>query len=154
MAGQIEGQHRAAAMGEAARLQGPDDVVHAGAMEHDHRGLVGLENGRPPVAAKTGLPSTSKLHGGAQRLLRGAQGLGQIVDDVARRLEADREAHQILADAGGLPAPRRSSAEWVVLAGWITRVLASPTLARCESELQRLDEARARLAPALDAEAR
>ncbi len=41
MAGQIEGQHRAAAMGEAAGLQRPDDVVHPCAMDHHHGGLAG-----------------------------------------------------------------------------------------------------------------
>ena len=40
---------------------------------------------------------------------------------------------------------------WVVLAGWITRLLASPTLARC-SRAQRLDEALAGRAAALQVE--
>src|SRR3954463_14805563 len=58
-----------------------------------------VRTGCPPVAAKTLLLPTSKII--ALNLLGGLQGLGEVVDDVARILEADGEADQFLADAGG-----------------------------------------------------
>ena len=56
------------------------------------------------------------------------------------------------------PTPAAASASaptcrWVVEAGWITRVLASPTLARWEASSHALDEAPAGAAAALDPEA-
>src|ERR1041385_4972793 len=58
-------------------------------------------NGRPPVAAKTELPSKRSCKGLAG-FLGNAQSLIEIVDDVAGRLQADRKAHQILPYARGL----------------------------------------------------
>src|SRR4051812_35931541 len=60
-----------------------------------------VRTGCPPVAAKTLRPSTSKIMEPRRSFLRGLQRLGKIVDDVAGILEADREADQLLADAGG-----------------------------------------------------
>src|SRR5215470_4446467 len=59
------------------------------------------EKSRPPVAAKTALPSTwSSIDFLA--LLGGPKGLAQILDDVGGGFEPDGEPHQILADPGGL----------------------------------------------------
>src|SRR5689334_22212880 len=59
-----------------------------------------LSKSRPPVAANTSRPLTESFM--VSDLLRDAQRLREIVDDVARGLDADREPHQFLADAGGL----------------------------------------------------
>src|SRR5882757_7544768 len=59
-----------------------------------------LSNSRPPVATNTSAPLTESFM--ASNLLRDAQRLREIVDDVACRLDADRQPHQLLADAGGL----------------------------------------------------
>src|SRR6516164_5922610 len=63
---------------------------------------------RPPVAAKTDLPSSENcisrsLRRGleARHFLRGAQCLRQVVDDVVGVFEPDGEAYHVLADAGG-----------------------------------------------------
>src|SRR5215469_12661576 len=59
----------------------------------------------PPVPAKTVLPSSENCIGSlrrgleANRLLRRAQRLREVVDDVVDVLEADRKADHVLADA-------------------------------------------------------
>jgi hypothetical protein len=89
-------------MSEAARGQGPDDMVHARAMKHDNDGLALLElataGGR-----EDGFFVDLEMHGdGLRGFLRDAQCLGQVVDDVAGRFEANRKAHEILAHTGFL----------------------------------------------------
>src|SRR5215469_196774 len=59
-----------------------------------------LSNSRPPVAINTSAPLTESFM--ASDLLRAAQRLGEIVDDVGGRLDTDRQPHELLADAGGL----------------------------------------------------
>src|SRR5262249_39077282 len=59
-----------------------------------------LSNSRPPVATKTSAPLTESFM--ASALLRDAQRLRKIVDDVGCSLDADRQPHQLLADAGSL----------------------------------------------------
>src|SRR5262249_38387561 len=60
-------------------------------------------NGLPPVPASTSrrLTFSCIVLSPISVALRGAQRLGKIVDNVSRRLDADREPHEILADAGG-----------------------------------------------------
>src|SRR3546814_9770972 len=52
---------------------------------------------RPPVPAWTRSPATVKSMRRSV-LLRGAERLAQVGDDVVRILQADREAHHVLAD--------------------------------------------------------
>src|SRR3569832_2611240 len=59
-----------------------------------------LSKSRPPVATNTSRPLTVSFM--VSDLLRDAQRLREIVDDVACRLDANRAPHQLLADAGGL----------------------------------------------------
>src|SRR4051812_6454452 len=56
-------------------------------------------NGLPPVATKISVPLTDNCM--VSDPLRGAQRLAEIVDDVLCGFDADREAHQFLADPGG-----------------------------------------------------
>src|SRR5258708_36569505 len=63
-----------------------------------------LSNSRPPVATNTSAPLTESFM--ASNLLRDAQRLSEIVDDVLCRLDADRQPHQLLADAGGFELRR------------------------------------------------
>src|SRR5205085_11181751 len=57
-----------------------------------------LSKSRPPVATNTSVPLTESFI--VSNLLRDAQRLAEIVDDVAGGLDADRQPHQLLADAG------------------------------------------------------
>src|SRR5262249_38564582 len=59
-----------------------------------------LSKSLPPVATNASWPLIVSFMG--SHLLRGAQRLCEVVDDVGRRLDADRQPHQLLADAGGL----------------------------------------------------
>src|SRR6185312_7853443 len=59
-----------------------------------------LSNSRPPFATNTSAPLTVSFM--VSDLLRDAQRLRKIIDDVACRLDADRQPHQLFADAGGL----------------------------------------------------
>jgi hypothetical protein len=61
MARKIGSEHGATAVRQAARGKGPDDMVHARAMEHDHRGPVGCK--RPPAGGgENRLAVDAKLH--------------------------------------------------------------------------------------------
>src|SRR5581483_2909182 len=106
--------------------------------------------GWPPVAAKTARPSSSSCM--RLRLLRGAQRLAEIVENVARILEADREADEFLADAGSLQG------RFVELAmGRAGRMndqrLRVTHIGEMRGELQGVDELAPRRAAALHAEA-
>ena len=120
-------------------------MVHAGAVDED--------DGRRTAAAA--VPVVGDEEQGRPRLRPSAlasQRAIEIGGDVARVLEAHREADHVVAQAHGgelLGTQLQVGGE----AGWITRVLASPTLARCESEAAGLDEAGTRRPPALHAEA-
>src|SRR5690242_20093326 len=63
-----------------------------------------LSKSRPPVAANTCLPLTVRfiVYPFGLHPLRGAQRRSEIVGDVACSFNADREPHQLLADAGGI----------------------------------------------------
>ena len=103
MARQIQGEHVAAVMGEPARLQRPDRVIHPRAVQEDDSGCAGSSS-FPPVEAKTSRPDAISRYSAARRgsaFLRRAQRLGEIGDDVVRLLEADREPDHVLADPGG-----------------------------------------------------
>src|SRR5690242_18879671 len=67
-------------------------------------------NGLPPVAAyarfRATVRSIALLRRPESRLLRGAEGLVQVVDDVVGVLEADGEADRVLADPGRLQRRR------------------------------------------------
>ena len=59
----------------------------------------------------------------------------QVVADVVGVFETDGESHHVLADAC-LVNCSADIWRWVVLAGWMTRVRTSPTLARCDASRQ------------------
>ena len=141
-----------AVMGEPAALQRPDAVVHARAVQEDDERL-GRVGSRPPVAANTLRPSTSSCIARSSGFLRGAQRLFEIGDDVVGGLEPDRQPHHVLADAGRGELRRRSSADASCVAGWMTSVLASPTLARWLASFSASMNLRPAGASALDAEA-
>jgi hypothetical protein len=64
MAGQVERQHVAAMMGEIAGLQGPDRVVHGGAVDEYDGGQRRIE-GPSAGRREDGLVLDGELHGGA-----------------------------------------------------------------------------------------
>ena len=92
---QIGREHATAVMREPARQQRPDRMIEAGAVQEDdgrqRRIEIAAAGGDEGVAAVNG-----ELHGSCP--LRGAQRLREIVDDVARRLDARPR---------GAPVPRR-----------------------------------------------
>src|SRR4051794_31165286 len=59
-----------------------------------------LSKSRPPVATNTSVPLTESFM--VSNFLGDAQRLREIVDDIACGLDADRQPHQLLADASGL----------------------------------------------------
>ena len=151
VAGQVDGERSEAVMGEPPALQRPHAVVHPRAVQEDdeRRGLVSCA--RPPVEAKTALPSTSKRIAPPSALLRGAQRLFEVGDDVGSRLEADRQPDQVLADPGGgelfgvhLLMGGRS--------GMDHQRLRVADIGQMAGELQRLDELAPRRPAAPDAE--
>src|SRR5690348_13726722 len=106
--------------------------------------------GWPPVAAKTVRPSSSNCM--RLRLLRGAQRLAEIVEDVARVFQADRETNQLLADAGGF---QRRFVELAMggAGGMDHQRLRVADIGEMRGKLQRVDELAAGRAAAFHAEA-
>ncbi len=68
------------------------------------------------------------------------QRLLQVGDQIADRLQADRQPDVIRGDAGRRLLLLGLSCECVVLAGWMTSDFASPMFARCENSLTDFDE--------------
>src|SRR5271169_2473956 len=130
MAGQIRRQHCPSAMGETSCRQGPDRVIHAGAMHHDDDRRSGLE--RPPARRREGdLAVDVELH----PQLPFWEVLSAWIRSSTMSGAASRPTERRTRSS---PTPEAASSsaliwEWVVLAGWITKVLASPTLARWEA---------------------
>ena len=139
---QIDRQHGVPMPGEPARRQLPHRVVAARPMhEHDRR-LGRIE--RPPARRRIAPSARRPSAPWSSPLLRGGERLGQVVGEVA----ASSRPIDRRTSSSPTPALARSSTLicWcVVLAGWITSDLASPTLARCENTLSRSIS----LAPAL-----
>ena len=94
MAGQVRRQHGEAAMREPSRQQRPDRVIERGAVheENERQREVEIASAGGGKRLRT---VDDELH--PLRPLRGAQRLRQIVDDIARPVDADREPHQLLA---------------------------------------------------------
>src|SRR5689334_12206388 len=104
---------------------------------------------RPPVAAKTDLPSTWNCTGSGN-LLREAQRLGQIVDDVAGRFETDREPHKIFAYTGLLQCGR-IHLRMCRAGGMNDESLCVAHIGKVGSKAEGLDESAPGLSSALDA---
>src|SRR5258708_4264672 len=119
------------------------------AAEEDEGGQRGIEVAAAG-AGKDFCAVDDEPHG--SRLLRGAQRLGEILDDVARGLEPDRDAHQLLAQAGGLELRRVH-----LLVRGARRMdpqgLGVADVGEGAREPQAFDELFSRRAPALDAAA-
>src|SRR5579863_9108438 len=112
--------------------------------------------GRPPVAAKTRLPSTRSstdlLRRAREAALRLAQGLREVIEDVAQLLDADGKADHVLADPSGgqllrAHLPMRGTGRMDHQRLGVTYI------GEVRDELQPIDEALAGGAPASDAEA-
>ena len=67
--------------------------------------------------------------------------LVEVVDDVVEVLDADADAHQARAARRASSSCCSVSWAWVVEAGWMTSVFASPMLARWLARFDALDEA-------------
>ena len=95
----IDGKGIKAVMGQKAGLQLPHAAIAASAVHEQHRRA--LTGGRD--STRRDLDDISiyfDLHRSA--LLRRPKGTVEVVDDVGRIFESNREPHQIFADARGL----------------------------------------------------
>ena len=100
----------------------------------DSRRPVPGRDGRPPRSpGRPGHPARAdELAVGRAVGRRRREGLLEIGDEVVDVLEPDRQPDQVVGRRRSRSAPRASSCEWVVEAGWMISDLASPTLARSE----------------------
>ena len=87
-------------MGEPPALQRPHAVVHPRAVqEHDERR--GTHFSRAAGRGRDGFAVDFEAHRSPLDLLRGAQRLFEVGDDVGSRLEANRQPDDVFADTGG-----------------------------------------------------
>src|SRR5579859_6126817 len=111
---------------------------------------------RPPVPAKTRLPRTRSsmplFRGLRDRLLRCPQRLSEILDDVLGLLAADREPDHVLADARHLEL-LRAHLLMRGAGGVDHQRLGVTDIGEVRDQSHAVDEARARAAAPLDAEA-
>ena len=84
--------------GHIARLQRPDRLGHAGAVDKNHHRPARLAAAGGDV---NGVAVNLDVHR-RSGLVRRVQGQSQVVDDIARILQADGQAHHVGADAGRL----------------------------------------------------
>src|SRR5208283_2390005 len=105
---------------------------------------------RPPVPTNVSEPSMSRRM--VLTLLRGAQRLPEIVNDIVRSLQAHRETHQFLADAGG---GKRRGVHLLMRGArrMDDQRLGVADIGEMTCEPHRFDEFASGGAPALDAEA-
>src|SRR5207302_9831258 len=126
VAGKVEREHVPAVVAEVAALQSEQGMVQAGAVHEDERGLPGVELvgggvGEDRLAVDLEIHFTAALRARSRSASRSCGSSRPIDRRTVPALMPER--------------PRSASIirQWVVVAGWITSDLASPTLARCEN---------------------